>query len=120
MEHAAYVMAVTDVPATGGYATLVAYTTSQMQTDPLPLGILRFDQQAAQRMGHKKPFLLNTGRIAYVPLDAAYFPYLSRPDHGVIGHAPKDTRAAITEAAKTFFKRPEAIERLGPLWPKSR
>ncbi len=120
LEHAAYIMAVTGIPATGGYAALVAYTTSQTLPDPLPLGILRFDEQAAKRMGHKKPFLLNPGRIAYVPIDAAYFPYLNRPGHGVIGHASKSTQAAITEATKSFLKRPEAIERSGPLWPKPR
>jgi hypothetical protein len=113
-------MAVSDVAGVG-LAAFVAYTTSQIQPDPLPQSVIRFDAPLAAEMGHAKPFLLNVGRIAAIPINSAYFPYLDQPGRGVIGRAPKSVQTAIQEAAKDILtRRPEVVERLGPLWPKPR
>ncbi len=117
LEHAAYVLQVSGVPA-GGYAALMAYTTSQLLPDPLPVGVRRFDVLEARQLGHKKAFLLYSGRLALVPVNSDYFPHLETPTHGIIGHAPIALRASLKDAAiELTRRRPEAIERLGPLWP---
>jgi hypothetical protein len=119
LEHAVYVMAVTPLPGTG-HAAFVAYTTSKVLSGR-PQGALRFDKLQAAQMGHARPFLLHAGRIAALPINSAYFPYLDQPGHGVIGRAPKSVQAAITEASKgLMMRRPESFERLGPLWPGQR
>lgn len=114
-------MAVTGVPNVGDVA-LVAYTTSQIPTAPLPQGILHFGAQQAAKMGHNKPFLLNPGRIAPLPINSAYFPFLDQPDQGVLGYASKPVQETIARAATEIrTRRPEAIEVLGPsLRPKPR
>jgi hypothetical protein len=109
---AAYALQVNGLPE-GGYAALLAYTTSQVLPDPLPVG--------AQRMGHKKPFLLYSGRLALLPVNSDYFPHLETPTRGIIGYAPRALRAALKDTAIDLMRRrPEAIERLGPLWPGKR
>jgi hypothetical protein len=81
---------------------------------------LHFDATKAAKMGHTKPFLLNTGLVAFLPINADYFPFLDQPDHGVIGPAPKAVQDLIsTTATDLWNKRPELIERRGlPLQPK--
>jgi hypothetical protein len=81
-----------------------------------------FDGEKAAKMGHNKPFLLNPGRVAPLPINSAYFPFLGQPDHGVIGVASKSVQDAIAQAAAEIrTKRPEAVEVLGPPFrPKTR
>lgn len=119
--HATYTMAVTGVPGVGPVA-LVAYTTSQVPDPPYRQGIMHFGAARAAQMGHNKPFLLNTGRVAALPVNSAYFPFLGQPDNGVIGTAPKTLQEAIARLATDIrTKRPELTETLGPpLRPKSR
>jgi hypothetical protein len=114
-------MAVTGVPQVG-YVALAAYTTSRVPPFPRPQGILYFDRKKAADMGHNKPFLLNPGRIAQLPINSVYFPLLNQPDCGVLGYAPKAVRDTIERTAKEIrTKRPEAVEVLGPpLRPKPR
>ncbi len=119
--HATYVIAVTGVAGVGQVA-LVAYTTSQVRDPPRPQGIIHFDAEKAAKMGHNKPFLLNPGRMAPLPINSAYFPFLNQPNHGVIGTASKSVQDAIARvAAEIRTKRPEAVEVVGPpLRPKPR
>ncbi len=114
-------MAVSGVPGIGPVA-FVAYTTSQVPDPPYPQGVMHFDAEKAVQMGHNKAFMLNTGRVAVLPINSAYFPFLARPDHGVIGTAPKTLQEAIARMATEIrTKRPELIETLGPpLRPKPR
>jgi hypothetical protein len=107
-------MAVTSVAGVGQVA-LVAYTTSQVRDPPWPQGIMHFDADKAAKMGHNKPFLLNPGRMAPLPINSAYFPFLAQTNHGVIGAASKSVQDAIARtAAEIRMKRPEAVEVLGP------
>jgi hypothetical protein len=107
-------VAVTGVPNVG-YAALVAYTTSRIPRPPLPQGILHFGAQEAAKMGHRKPFLLNPGLMAHLPVNSAYFPFLDQSDQGVLGHASKSVQKTIARTAKEIrTKRPEAFKIRGP------
>jgi hypothetical protein len=70
-------------------------------------------------MGQSRPFTLDLRRIAPLPVTEEWFPDLDTPDHGILGRAPEKLRllyeAALTELAR---RRPENIERLGPLSPR--
>jgi len=114
LEHFVYTMGVSGV-AGGGYAAVVAYTTSQTLPDPLPLGVLRFEMTEAARMGHNRPFVLHSGRLGHLPAKPNYFPRLDNPSHGVIGRALDSRQMTTAWAAVDLLKRrPEAIEHLGP------
>jgi hypothetical protein len=113
-------MAVTGIPD-GRQFAIVAYTTSQIPPPPLPKGIIHVAAKQAASMGHNKPFLLNPGRIAAVPITSAYFPYLDQPDRGVIGQASQGLQNVITKEFKEIVaKRRESLEQLGPSWPRFR
>jgi hypothetical protein len=80
-------------------AVFLAYTTSQPWTGPRPFGLYAFDREAA------------------VPVTVEWFPNLNTASHGTIGRAPEKLRIILESAAKQLFsRRPENIERLGPLW----
>jgi hypothetical protein len=88
-EHIGYIADIRRNPA-GRLVVMVLYTTSRQWEDfaPKPLGILSVDLERARAMGQERPFVLDARRIAFLPVDPAFFPRLSRPDRGIIGVAP--------------------------------
>jgi hypothetical protein len=110
--------------STGSYSdgtVWLAFTTSQPWNGPKPFGVYSVDRGTAAAMGQSRPFTLDLRRIANVPVTSEWFPDLDAPAHGIVGRAPERLRlayeAALTELAR---RRPENIERLGPLTPRSR
>jgi hypothetical protein len=76
-----------------------------------------FDRAAAAEIGQSRPFTLDLRRMAAVPVTVGSFPNLNTPSHGTIGRAPEKLRIMLESAARQLFgRRPENIERLGPLW----
>jgi hypothetical protein len=72
-------------------------------------------------MGHGRAFVLELRRMAALPVTVAWFPDLHAADRGFVGRAPERLRVELEAAATDFFRRrPEVIERLGPLWPSRR
>lgn len=130
-QHIGLVLAVSGVtPAFGGtgvsaappaYAVMAAYTTSQPWPDPhrLPLGVFPIDAQQAAAMGQQRAFAIDTRRIAFVPLTPVWFPQLAQLGAGKVGAAPKSLFQQVTAAATELATRhKEAMERLGPMWPR--
>ena len=113
--HAGYILAtVTDER---GFGAMVAYTTSQPWIGETPRGVRIFTREQARVVGQHKAFVLDLRRIAYIPVDSAWFPDLAAPDHGIIGQAPEALRLQLEAAATEIFRRHiETVERLGPLW----
>jgi hypothetical protein len=98
----------------------VAYTTSQPWPGGIarPPGLFEFDQREAAALGQARAFVLDARRLAYLPINARWFPDLNRPNQGIQGRAPKQMRRKIWEVAEELMIRhAELIERLGPLWP---
>ena len=113
--HVAYTLAVAEVA--GGHGVMAAYTTSQPWPGTAPQGIVAFDSKEAASLGQGRAFVLDLRRLAYLPLNATWFPRLSQMGGGVLGRAPKALRdranAIVTELAR---RRPETLRRSGPLW----
>jgi hypothetical protein len=100
---------------------LAAYTTSQpWPTDSAsPLGLFRFDRREAAALGQARAFVLDTRRLAYLPITSQWFPRFGQPGMGVQGRAPKRLQQTICQAAEELLTRhAELVERLGPLWPR--
>jgi hypothetical protein len=105
-----------------GSAAFVSYTTSQPWTGGRkPAGVHEFGREAAAAMGQSRPFTLDLRRMAAVPITTEWFPDLNTPHRGIVGRAHERLRVELEAAAKDLFRRrPEIIERLGPLWPGGR
>jgi len=113
--HVVYVLAVATV--SGRYAAMVAYTTSQPSSDPLPPGVLAFTAAEAALLGQTRPFVMDLRRLAYLPLTTLWFPGLDRTDGGILARAPKALRNQINATATELARRrPEVLSRAGPLW----
>jgi hypothetical protein len=104
-----------------GSAIFLAYTTSRLWEGPRPFGVHSFDRQAAAAMGQSRSFTLDLRRMALVPATEEWFPDLASANRGIVGHAPERIRAELEVTTKDLARRrPELIERLGPLWPGRR
>ena len=85
----------------------------------MPSGVFRFDTQEAQTFGQNRAFTLDLRRLALLPITAAWFPRLDQPGQGVLGRAPPLWERRFQHFVDdTLTRRPELIERLGPLWPR--
>jgi hypothetical protein len=95
---------------------IVAYTTSQLWTGPRPAGVIAFTTTEAAQLGQARGFVLDLGRIAYLPITATWFPRLDEPGNGVLGRAPKPLRTGLdTITLELATRRPEVLTKLGPL-----
>ena len=114
--HTGYILAtVTDAR---GHGAMVAYTTSQPWFGRTPRGVRSFTHEQALAMGQTRAFMPDLRRIAYIPVDTAWFPDLNDPHHGSAGRAVEKLRIDLEGAAKELFGRHSGnIERLGPRWP---
>ena len=96
---------------------MAAYTTSRPWTGALPPGVVAFDNDEAARLGQARPFVLDLRRLAYLPLTATWFPRVVERGGGVLGRAPKALRDRVNAvAAELATRRPETLDRSGPLW----
>ena len=105
-----------------GGTVFLAYTTSQLWTANVkPLGLYTFDRAEAATMGQPRPFTLDLRRLAIVPATIEWFPQIETPSRGVVGRATQQLREMLEAVAKDILRRrPDIIERLGPLWPHGR
>jgi hypothetical protein len=115
-----YVVAVFGATApTDAFSALIAYTTSQPWTAAaLPPGLFVFDRQTAASFGQARAFVLDLRRFAFVPITPVWFPWLDEAG-GLQGRASPHWQQQLKLAAEALLtRRPELIERLGPLWPR--
>jgi hypothetical protein len=62
--------------------------------------------------------VLDLRRLAYIPVTQEWFPLLDQPGGGIQGRAPNRWERQFKRTAEELLtRRPEIIERLGPLWP---
>ena len=119
--HIAYALVVSDPTATAPASMLAAYTTSQpCATDSAaPLGLFRFDCEQDAVFGQVRAFVLDTRRLAYLPITLQWFHRFDRLGMGVQCRAPKHLQQTIWQVAKALLTRHvELVERRGPLWPR--
>ena len=122
-EHIGYALAVAgSVNPPVAFTALIAYTMSQPWTQPTrPLGLFVFDRRTAADLGQGRAFVMDLRRLAAVPVTSAWFPRLDQPGGGVQGHMPKHRQRQYLRVVEDLLtRRPELVERLGPLWPGTR
>jgi len=113
--HIGYILAV--AADERGVGVMVAYTTSQSWVGETPRGVRPFTREQARALGQDKSFRMDLRRIAFIPVDAVWFPDLTSPSHGIVSRAPERLRLDLEAAAKEIFGRhSDIIERLGPLF----
>ena len=103
----------------GSFLAVCFYTTSQTWTrsEKPPLGIIPIDEATAEKLGQKS-FVIDVKRIAYMPINRAFFSRVDAPDRGILPrHATKQMQNAILNTVAKLLKRPEYIIQLGPLRP---
>jgi hypothetical protein len=114
-EHVGYVA---DIRSVGGNAHLTVmsiYTT----TTPLepgvkyPLGIIPVEPTMAQKM-NQKGFVMDARKIAFIPVNSAFFPRLADPDKGIIYTAAERFHQLVQNTLMKLAKRPELVVKLGP------
>jgi len=113
--HIAYVV---DVVQRGSQAYIAAalYTTTSPRSSPLPMGLVAIREANARKL-NQRDFFIDARRIAYMPVNTAFFPDLMRPDKGIQGQATKGLQAKIEGTLVQMLKRPELLELLGPERP---
>jgi hypothetical protein len=120
--HIVYTLATSVVNSGASYGmigAITAYTTSQpWQHESKPSGIVVFDRAEASKLGQDRAFVLDLRRLAYLPVTPIWFPYLGQPGDGIVGRAAKPQQRQLMQIAEGLLtRRPEIVERLGPLWP---
>ena len=117
--HVGYVARVLGAPSPIGLVALVAYTTSQPWSSATrPPGVFPFNRQDAATFGQARPFVLDLRRLALMPVESAWFPWMDRAGSGIQGRASAYWQQRFNQTVEDFItRRPEIIERLGPLWP---
>jgi len=115
--HIGYVL---DVVQRGGKLLVAAALYSTTSPWPahghLPRGVIAIREQQARALG-QRPFFIDARRIAYMPIDAAFFPDLPQSGKGVVGEAMPGLAHKIEAAVVDLLKRPEMLELLGPERP---
>jgi hypothetical protein len=121
IRHIGYTLLIVEPGAAGRrvssheHDALIAYTTSR----PWPHAaggpsVISFSSEQAATLGQRRGFVLRLWRVARLAVIPAWFPRLSAPDAGVLGHAPKSLRLRLEdEAARVFARHTDNAERLG-------
>lgn len=101
------------------HVAALLYTTTQPwpQGAALPPGVIRAQARQAAQAG-QRPFLLDARRIAYLPVERAFFPDLEQPGRGIQGTASVGFQRHIERAVVELLQTPELLELLGPERPK--
>lgn len=91
------------------------YTTSKILEPgaPVPVGLIPISADMAQKM-NQVPFVLNAKRVAFIPGDKRFFPYMDEPDHGIVYRASITFDDRVRQEIAKVMKRPEFLEYLGP------
>ena len=114
--HIAYIV---DVVQRGNQTCIAAalYTTTSPRSSPLPIGLIAVRDANAKKLSQRH-FFIDAGRIAYMPINATFFPDLARPGKGIQGEATKGLQTKIEGTIVQMLKRPELLELLGPERPR--
>ena len=83
----------------------------------MPIGMMSFTKEDAAKLGQKKPFVLDTSRIAYIPLNADFFPEVITPTHGILKRTTPGFQRRVLNSLAQVLKRPEHMTLLGPYNP---
>ena len=81
-----------------GLGAMVAYTTTRPWIGETPRGIRIFTLEQARATGQDRAFVLDLRRIAYIPVDSDWFPYLASA--GMESSASRRSRYALSSRGR--------------------
>ncbi|SPP92839.1 hypothetical protein [Bradyrhizobium vignae] len=100
---------------TDGYILAAVYTTTRPRGDrPKAKGEIEISKEQAAQLGQNSAFRIDVRRIAAMPLNTDFFPYLDEKGHGVRGNSKHLAEAALKLLAEIVKNDPELVEFLGP------
>jgi hypothetical protein len=120
-EHVSYVADIRHIAGNAHLTVMSIYTT----TTPwelgvkLPLGIIPVEPTMAQKM-NQKGFVMDARKVAFIPVNQAFFPRLAEPDKGIIFTAAERWHQLVQNTLMKLAKRPELVVKLGPDVPGQR
>lgn len=114
-EHVGYVA---DIRQLGGNAhlTVMSIYTTTTPWEPgvkLPLGLIPVEPAMAQKM-NQAGFVMDVRRVAFIPVNRAFFPRLGEPEKGIIYTAAERFHHLVQNTLVKLAKRPELVVKLGP------
>ena len=117
-EHVGYVA---DIRRIGGntHLTVMSIYTTTTPWEPgvkLPLGIIPVEPSMAQKM-NQTGFVMDARKVAFIPVNRAFFPHLAEPDKGIIYTAAERFHQLVQNTLVKLAKRPELVVKLGPDLP---
>jgi hypothetical protein len=117
-EHVAYVADVRQIRGRAHLTVMAIYTTTTPWKTgaKLPLGVIPIASEIAQQM-KQKSFVMDARKIAFIPVDPAFFPRMATPDKGIIHTASKRFHEHVQNTLLQLAKRPDLVVTLGPDLP---
>jgi len=120
-EHVAYVADVRQIRGKAHLTVMAIYTTTSPWQEgvKLPLGIIPIESEIARRM-KQKSFVMDARKIAFIPVNSAFFPRMATPDKGVIHTASRRFHEHVQNTLMQLAKRPDLVVTVGPDLPSRR
>lgn len=120
-EHVGYVADIRRIDGNAHLTVMSIYTTTT-PWEPgvkLPLGIIPVEPTMAEKM-NQRGFVMDARKIAFIPVNRAFFPRLADPDKGIIFTAAERWHQLVQNTLMKLAKRPELVVKLGPDVPSLR
>lgn len=120
-ERIVYVVDVRQLAGRNLLTVVSLYTTTRAWDPdlPLPPGVIPVSAATAVRM-KQKPFVIDARRIAFLPVNEAFFPRLGAPAGAVLFEAEGSFRRKVENVLAKLVNRPDLIQILGPDAPARR
>ncbi len=92
-------------------------TTTPWETGAkLPLGVIPIASEIAQQM-KQKSFVMDARKIAFIPVNSAFFPRIATPDKGIIHTASMRFHTHVQNTLMQLARRPDLVVALDPDLP---
>ena len=115
MHHVVYVQSMVRLRDGGVRALVMLTTTSERMASKIPEGLeIRVSDATSRRMGMRRRFIIDTHRLALLPITVEWFPDTESPSF-VVGRADTHLQGAITKRYTDMLaRRPPPGMVLGP------
>jgi hypothetical protein len=117
-EHVAYVADARQIRGKAHLTVMAIYTaTAPWQAGAkLPLGIIPIASEIAQQK-KQKSFVMDARKIAFIPVNQAFFPRIATPEKGIIHTASQRFHEHVQNTLTQLAKRPDLVVTPGPDLP---
>jgi hypothetical protein len=117
-EHVGYVADIRQIGGNAHFTVMTLYTTTTpWEPDVrLPLGVIPVEPAMAERM-NQKGFVMDARKIAFVPVNSAFFPRIGEPGKGIVHTASQKFHELVQNTLMQLAKRAELVVKLGPEAP---